>query len=136
MSEMFTYSYVKGALKNKSYLWEDNFELIEQVITPSEVIIAYPKNLYNDDVEKCVFFFQKNCIYNLIFESSKLYKVIAFNPKSILKIIIDTQGRGNATLKIIFSDEEIILSSTDSMNEFQDYKYVEALLQITKLYSS
>ncbi len=135
MSEMFTYSYIRRALISESYIWEDNLEVIERVINPSEVLIAYPKSLCKgNSKEICIFFFLENCIYNLISENGKSYRLIAFNPKNILKKIINIQGKENATLNIVFLDEEIILSSSDSPNTYQDYKYVEALLEIAKLY--
>lgn len=137
MSEIFTYSYIKSVLTTQHYLWEYYFELIERVIIPSEVLIAYSKNLYNGDVkEKNIYFFLKNCIYNLIFENSKSLRIIAYNPKNILKIIIDIQGKVNATLKMNFLDEEILLSGSDGINGYQDYEYVQALLEIAKLYSN
>lgn len=137
MHEMFTYANMRRSLIGKSYLWEDNFELIERVITASEVLIAYPKSLYDDTVtEKSIFFFSNNSIYNLVFESGKSYRVVTFITKNIMKIITDIQGRENATLIVKFPDEDIVLSSSDSINRYQDYKYFEVILEIAKLYSN
>lgn len=134
---MFTYAHIKNYLKGYSYLWEDNFELIERVIPVPEVLTAYPKNLYNDTLkEKSIFFFSRNSIYNLIFESDKSYKVTILKTKDIMKLILDIQGIENATLLVKFQNEDIVLSSSDSINKNQVNKYFDVILEIAKLYSN
>lgn len=135
MSELFSYKHIKENLTGKSYYWESNYEIIDQIIPNHEKIIAYPKKLSND-TEKEIYFFSEASIFKLTSKNDKIYKLIMFKIVDIRKLILDIQNGENITLIVKFQDEDIELSSSDSIGDHHKNKYADAILKIAKLFSN
>jgi len=138
MHEIFTYNRVKERFYRQSYSWERVFNVIERVINVSDIMVTYPKNLYQDDLESTnVYLFSKNCIYNICsLTNGKEFEIITIKPDNITNFKLNFIEDNNVMLTLCLGDEEIILSSKEDASEYLSYKYADVLLEIVKIYST
>ena len=137
MHEMFSYKRVKERLLRESYYWDRVFTTIENFINTTQVAISYPKNLYlKKGGNISLYLFTKSCIYCINFlESENEFDIRIIKVDNIIEMNLKVKKDGNVVLTIYLKDENIQLSSKDDTNEYQSYKYAEALLEIAKIYS-
>lgn len=138
MYEIFSYNRVKERLFRESYSWERVFNVIEKVITVSEIMLIYPKNLYKNDFESVIiYFFCKTCIYYMSsLTNGRNFEIIALKPDTVSKFKLENTEHDSVILTFCIGNDEIILSSKDDTSEYHSYKYAEALLEIVKIYTT
>lgn len=138
MHEIFKYNRVKERLFRESYSWERVFNVIETVINVSDIILTYPKNLYQNDFENVnVYFFCKTCIYNMSsLTNGRKFEIIAIKPETVSKFKLENTEDDNVILTFCIGNEEIVLSSKNDTSEYHSYKYAEALIEIVKIYTT
>mgnify|MGYP000400250025 CR=1 FL=1 len=138
MHQMFTYNRVKEWLLGESYAWDRVFDIFEKVVNVPDIIIAYPKSLYRNNLENInIYFFSKGHIYSIYSSTNgKDYEINDINPRNICKIKLNISGNDNVVLAIAINNEEILLSSKEDANQMQSYKYAETLLEIAKIYTT
>lgn len=136
MDDYFTYAYIETQLSNIWYHWGEMSKLIEQIISVSDVKIAYPKKFCDDKDTKCrLLLFTNDSIYDLELISSGSITVTIHKIKNIVNMTLKMERSLNATLIIKFATDEIVISSTDSLYEYQTPQYSKAIREVAKLYS-
>lgn len=138
MYEIFTYEVVKGRLLRESYSWERAFTVIEKVITISDIILTYPINFYRDNqASTSIYIFNRNYIYYICsLSNGKEFGIKVLKPENIIDMSLSVgEDDDDVSLTMVLNNENIVLSSKDNTNRYHSYKYAEALVEITTIYS-
>ena len=137
MHEIFIYERVKGRLLRESYSWERAFTVIEKVINISDIVLTYPINFYQDNQESTsIYIFNRNYIYHICSQSNgKKFGIKVLKPENISDMSLSVGEDDDVSLTIVLNNENIVLSSKDNTNQYHSYKYAEALVEITTIYS-
>ncbi len=133
----FTYENIIKAITGDVFFWNDTVKQLESLMPISEVEIAYPKAIFDDNKkEDRVFLFTPEAIYDLRVEDTRAYRLTVLRVKDIVKIDLEVQGKKEARLQIQLQDEKIELSSSDSTDEYLTYQFTDTIIKIARMYTN